>query len=150
MTKILFVCHGNICRSPMAEFVFKDLVKKEGIEEAYYINSAATSNEEIGNGVHAGTCKKLIEAGIYCEGHKSTKLTKIDFQNYDFLVGMDRNNILNMKKISGEKEQEKIARLLDFTDSPDDIADPWYTGDFEKTYQDIVKGCKGFLAATRK
>ena len=149
MIKVLFVCHGNICRSPMAEFLLKDLVKKKGIADQFYIRSAATSTEEIWNGVgnpvHPGTKRKLAEAGISCEGKRAVQLTKADYENYDYLICMDAWNLKNTAVICGRDKDKKVYRLLDFTDDKRDVADPWYTGDFEKTYEDIRKGLEGFL-----
>ena len=146
MIKILFICHGNICRSPMAEFLFKDMVKNRGIADRFLIASAATSNEEIGNPPHPGTRKKLASLGISCQGKHARRMTSRDFDEYDYLLGMDSWNIRNMKRFArNAQDEEKIARLLDFSDHPRDIADPWYTGDFETTYRDIMKGLEGLL-----
>ena len=145
MIKVLFICHGNICRSPMAEFVMKDLVKKEGLEKQFYIASAATSTEEIGNGVHRGTRKKLSEFGISTAGKTAVQLTRSDYEQYDFLLGMDSYNIRNILRMIGGDQEHKVCRLLEFTEQPRDIADPWYTGDFDQTYDDIDKGCKALL-----
>ena len=146
MIKILFVCHGNICRSPMAEFLFKDMVKNRGIADRFLIASAATSNEEIGNPPHPGTRKKLASLGISCQGKRARRMTSRDFDEYDYLLGMDSWNIRNMKRFArNAQDEEKIARLLDFSEHPRDIADPWYTGDFETTYQDIMEGLEGLL-----
>ena len=145
MIKILFICHGNICRSPMAEFVMKDLVKKEGLEDQFYIASAATSTEEIGNGVHRGTRKKLSEFGINTAGKTAVQLKRSDYEQYDFLLGMDSYNIRNIFRMIGKDQEHKVYRLLEFTEQPRDIADPWYTGDFNQTYEDIDQGCKGLL-----
>ena len=141
--KILFVCHGNICRSPMAEFVMRDMIKKCGLDGKIVTASAATSTEEIGNPVHSGTRRKLREHGISTDGKYAVLLTKSDYDKYDYLIGMDSANIRNMKRITGG--DEKIVRLLDLTDEPRDVADPWYTGDFDTTYNDVVKGCKVLL-----
>ena len=141
--KILFVCHGNICRSPMAEFVMRDMIKKRGLDGKIVTASAATSTEEIGNPVHSGTRRKLREHGISTDGKYAVQLTKSDYDKYDYLIGMDSANIRNMKRITGG--DEKIIRLLDLTDEPRDVADPWYTGDFDTTYNDVVKGCKVLL-----
>ncbi len=141
--KILFVCHGNICRSPMAEFVMRDMIKKRGLDGKIVTASAATSTEEIGNPVHSGTRRKLREHGISTDGKYAVQLTKSDYDKYDYLIGMDSANIRNMKRITGG--DEKIVRLLDLTDEPKDVADPWYTGDFDTTYNDVVKGCKVLL-----
>ena len=146
MIKILFVCHGNICRSPMAEFVMKDMVKRQGLADQFYIASAATSTEEIGNPVHYGTRNKLAQVGISTAVKYAVRMERRDYQEYDYIVGMDRWNYKNMLRISGNKDKDKkISLLLDYTDHPRDVADPWYTGDFEKTYEDIMAGCKGLL-----
>lgn len=145
MIKVLFVCHGNICRSPMAEFVFKDIVKKAGMEQQFYIASAATSSEEIGNPVHHGTRNKLRQYGISTAGKYAMKLTPADYDSYDYLIGMETRNIINMKRIVGEDSEGKIHRLLDFTNTPGDIDDPWYTGDFDTTYEEIKKGCEALF-----
>lgn len=149
MIKILFVCHGNICRSPMAEFLLKDMVQKRGIADQFYIQSAATSAEEIWNGVgnpvHPGTKRKLAEAGISCEGKRAVQLIKADYNNYDYLICMDSWNLKNIARICGRDKENKVYRLLDFTEEKRDVADPWYTGNFDKTYEDIVLGLEGFL-----
>lgn len=146
MIKILFVCHGNICRSPMAEFVMKDIVKKQGIENEFFIASAATSAEEIGNGVHYGTKNKLKSYGISTDGKRAVQLRKSDYEDYDYIIGMDVYNLRNMKRMLPEDSENKIHLLLDFSDNPRDIADPWYTGDFDKTYDDVLEGCKALLS----
>lgn len=145
MIRILFVCHGNICRSPMAEFLLKSMVQEKGISDQFYIASAATSTEEIGNPVHYGTRKKLSEYGISCNGKYAVQMTRADYDRYDYLIGMDQWNIRNMQRIVGKDEKGKIRRLLDFTDHPRDIADPWYTGNFDITYEDIREGCEALL-----
>ena len=145
MIKILFVCHGNICRSPMAEFVMKDMVEKQGIAEDFYIASAATSTEEIGNGVHYGTRKKLAEFGISTDGKRAVQLKKNDYDKYDYIIGMDSWNMRNMKRMLPEDRDNKIHLLLDFSANPRDIADPWYTGDFDTTYDDILEGCTALM-----
>lgn len=145
MIKVLFVCHGNICRSPMAEFILKDMVKKKGLEKDFFIASSATSTEEIGNPVHPGTRNKLQQYGISTAGKYAVQLRKQDYEKYDYFLGMDSWNIKNMKKILGGDPEGKVARLLEYSNYPRDIADPWYTGDFDKTYEDIVEGCKSFL-----
>ena len=150
MIKILFVCHGNICRSPMAEFVLKDMVEKEGIASEFYIASAATSTEEIGNPVHHGTRSKLAQVGISTSGKYAVQMKRSDYQEYDYIIGMDNWNYRNMLRIAGKDKEEKISLLLDYTDHPQDVADPWYTGDFEKTYEDVLAGCQGFLAHLRQ
>lgn len=146
MIKVLFVCHGNICRSTMAEFVFKDMVKKRGVADKFYIASAATSSEEIGNHIHYGTRNKLNEVGIPFDKNKvATRIVKSDYDKYDYIIGMDYANISNMKKVFGDDEKGKIHRLLEFVGEERDIADPWYTGNFDVTYDDIVRGLEGFL-----
>ena len=146
MTNILFVCHGNICRSPMAEFVMKDLVKKAGMENVFSIASAATSTEEIGNPVYPPARRKLSEHGISCAGKTARQLRRADYEHYDYLVGMDSANFRNMQRICGGDPEGKISLLLDYTDHPGSVADPWYTGDFEATWQDVLAGCRGLLA----
>ena len=146
MKKILFVCHGNICRSPMAEFVMKDLVRKAGMEDVFCIASAATSTEEIGNPVYPPARRKLSEHGISCAGKTARQLRKADYEHYDYLVGMDSANFRNMQRICGGDPEGKISLLLDYTDHPGSVADPWYTGDFEATWQDVLAGCRGLLA----
>ena len=145
MTKILFICHGNICRSPMAEFVMKDLVKKAGLETEFLIESAATSTEEIGNPVYPPARRKLAEHGISCAGKTSRQFTGSDYDQYDLLIGMDRANIRNMNRICGGDPEGKLHLLMEYTDHPGDVADPWYTGDFETTWRDVLAGCKGLL-----
>lgn len=142
MINVLFVCHGNICRSPMAEFLFKDYVKKKHKEQLFHIESAATSSEEIGNPVHYGTKKILNELGIDCSQKRARKIRRNDFENFDFIIGMDQYNISNLKRFF--ETNEKIYSLLDFTNLHRDISDPWYTGDFLKTYEDICIGIEGF------
>ena len=141
----MFVCLGNICRSPMAEFVLKDLVRKRNLSNEFYIKSSATSSEELGNGVHYGTIKKLNDVGIPVETRKATKLDKSDYDKYDYILGMEKSNIKNILRIVGNDSQHKIYRLLDFSNNPRDIADPWYTGNFDITYNDILEGCIAFL-----
>ena len=185
MTRILFVCHGNICRSPMAEFVMKELVKKEGLEADFEIASAATSTEEIGNPVYPPARRKLAEHGIGCAGHAARQLTAGDYGCWDYLIGMDSANLRNMRRICGGDQSGKISLLLDWTDRPtgttakpgallgrggarerardarqdvsrqsglcdNEVADPWYTGDFEATWQDVLAGCRGLLDHIRR
>ncbi|HOO28507.1 MAG TPA: low molecular weight protein-tyrosine-phosphatase [Lachnospiraceae bacterium] len=149
MISILFICHGNICRSPMAEFMMKDMVKKAGREEEFLIASAATSAEEIWNGVgnpvYPPARRKLAQHGISCAGKKAVQLTRADYEKYDYLLGMDGRNISNMMRLFGSDPEGKVFRLLDFSDDPRDIADPWYTGDFDTTYNDLLEGCRAFL-----
>lgn len=142
--KILFICHGNICRSPMAEFVMKELVKKSGRTDIY-IESAATSTEEIGNDIHPGTKRKLREEGIPFERRAARRMTAADYSRFDLIVGMDTENIRNILRITGGDPENKVRRLLEFTDRVRDIADPWYTGDFDETFRDIDRGCRGIL-----
>ena len=146
MIKILFICHGNICRSPMAEFVMKNLVAQAHLSDSFYIDSAATSREEIGNGIHRGPQKKLREQGIPCSGHRARQMTAADYENFDYLIGMESYNLGRMERLAGGDPEGKICRLLDFTDRPGDIADPWYTGNFDETYVDVDEGCRGLLA----
>ena len=141
MIKILFVCLGNICRSPMAEFVMKDLVKKEGLEDYFLIESAATSAYESGNPVHYGTREILKRMNISCAGKTSRQMRYEDYKRYDYLIGMEQRNLVNMKRITKGDPDNKMFRLLDYSDCPRDIADPWYTDNFEITYEDILEGC---------
>lgn len=180
MTRILFICHGNICRSPMAEYVMKDLVKKAGQTGRFRIASAATSTEEIGNPVYPPARRKLAEHGIACDGHRARQLTAADYDAFDLLIGMDNANLRNMRRICGGDPAGKMHLLMEFTDrqkgttakpkallgrgearerptfSPqaeteesvlrfDEVADPWYTGDFEATWRDVEEGCRGLL-----
>ena len=145
MKKILFVCHGNICRSPMAEFVMKDLVKKAGLVLQFRIESAATSREEIGNPVYPPARCKLTEQGISCDGHAARQLTNQDYDKYDLLIGMDSANLRNMYRICGGDFAGKMSLLMDHTTRPGNVADPWYTEDFEATWRDVLEGCQGLL-----
>ena len=145
MIKILFVCHGNICRSPMAEFIFRDMVAKRGLAAEFSIASAATSREEIGNPVYPPAKRKLKEHGIDPAGKTARQMTAQDYKDYDYLLAAERYNIRNMERITGGDPQHKIFRLLDFSDRHRDIADPWYTGDFDEAWDDIVEGCQAFL-----
>lgn len=145
MTKVLFICHGNICRSPMAEFVMKDMVKKAGLEQLFRIDSAATSAEEIGNPVYPPARRKLAEHGIDCGGKTARRLKSSDYDEYDLLIGMDTDNLRRMFVTCGGDFEEKMYLLLDFTDRRGDVADPWYTGDFEATWRDVEAGCRGLL-----
>ena len=148
MIRILFVCHGNICRSPMAEYVMKDLVKKAGLEGQFLIASAATSTEEIGNPVYPPARRKLAEHNISCQGHAARQLQSRDYSKYDLLIGMDNANIRNMRRICGGDPEGKIHLLMDYADQPGkEVADPWYTGDFEITWQNVLSGCQGLLKA---
>ena len=144
-TKILFVCHGNICRSPMAEFVMKRLVEEAGLADQFEIASAATSTEEIGNPVYPPARRKLAEHGIGCEGKTARQMTCDDYHHYDMIVAMDRNNLRNLRRMFGDDTDHKISLLMDHTHRPGDVADPWYTGDFEATWNDVLEGCQGLL-----
>lgn len=145
MHKILFVCHGNICRSPMAEFVMKKMVKDAGREAQFEIASAATSTEEIGNPVYPPARRILAEHGIGCAGKTARQMTRQDYDYFDQIIAMDRNNLRNLKRMFGEDPQHKISLLMDYTHRPGDVADPWYTGDFETTWRDVWDGCEGLL-----
>ena len=145
MIKILFICLGNICRSPMAEFLLKDMVKKRGIAADFYIASAATSTYEIGNPVHRGTRAKLAQYGISVAGKTAVQLTKEDYAKYDYLIGMDTANIRDIMRITGSDPQHKVYKLLQFAGSERNIADPWYTGNFDVTYDDIYEACTALL-----
>ena len=150
MIKILFVCHGNICRSTMAQYVMQDMVEKLGINEQFYIDSAATSYEEIGNGVHQGTRQKLTKEGIYCGNHRARHIELSDYDTFDYIIGMDTANMRNLNKFYNNDLEGKIYKLLQFAGEIGDIADPWYTGNFDVTYDDVVRGCKGLLKEIRQ
>ena len=143
--RIIFVCHGNICRSPMAEFVMKELVEQAGLTDSIYVESAATSTEEIGNVVYPPARRKLAEHGISCEGKRARQLRAADYSRFDLLIGMDDWNLRNMKAICGGDPEGKILRLMDLTDRPGEVSDPWYTGDFESTWRDVSCGCCALL-----
>ncbi|HIS63779.1 MAG TPA: low molecular weight phosphotyrosine protein phosphatase [Candidatus Avoscillospira avistercoris] len=145
MIKILFVCHGNICRSPIAEFVMKDLVRKAGRAAEFSIVSAATSTEELGNPVYPPARRMMAAHGIDCTGKTARQLRKADYAQYDYLIGMDQANFRNMQRMCGGDPDGKIHLLLDFTDRPGQVADPWYTGDFQATWEDVLEGCEGLL-----
>ena len=145
MIRILFVCHGNICRSPMAEFVMKDLVCKQGRSAEFVIVSAATSTEEIGNSVYPPAKAELRKHGIGCEGKRAVQLRREDYDKYDLLIGMDSANIRNMQRMLGGDPQGKIRKLMDYTDRGGDVADPWYTDRFDVAYRDIYDGCVALL-----
>ena len=145
MKKIIFVCLGNICRSPMAEFVMKDVVAKAGLSHEFEIASAATSTYEIGNPVYPPARQKLAENGIDCKGKTARQITKRDYDYYDYIVAMDQSNIRNLKNMLSNDPQGKISLLMDYTSRPADVADPWYTGDFQATWDDVSEGCKALL-----
>ena len=145
--KILFICHGNICRSTMAQFVMEYMVEKEGLSDSFVIESAATSREEIGNPPHHGTVRKMHEMGIPMRAHRAVQMRRDDYDKFDYIVGMDKWNEKNIFRIIGSDPQNKVSSLLDYTPRKgQDIADPWYTGNFEDTYRDVDEGCKAFLA----
>lgn len=145
MTKILFVCHGNICRSPMAEFVMKHLVHKAGRDSEFVIDSAATSTEEIGNGMHRGTVQKLREKGVPFTDHRARQITAADYEKYDYLIGMDEENIFNMQRRWNGDPLGKVHLLLNYCGCADEVADPWYTGNFDATWADVYAGCAAML-----
>lgn len=149
MIRVLFVCLGNICRSPMAEFIMKSIISERGLSDRFYIASAATSTEEIWNGVgnpvYPPAKRELAKHGISCEGKRAVQITKADYGKYDYILGMEERNIRNILRIVGKDPEHKVKILLDYSDHPRDIADPWYTGNFESTYRDVVEGCEGFL-----
>jgi len=146
MIKVLFVCLGNICRSPMAELMFKDMIKKKGLESKFLIESAGTSNEEEGNPVYPPAARKLAEFGISTSGKYARKLTKDDYDKYDYILAMENSNLRNIEKILGKDVDKKVFRLLDLSKNPRDIADPWYTGNFDITYSDIKEGLEAFIS----
>ena len=150
MIKVLFICHGNICRSPMAEFVMKNLASGAGLEDQFCIESAATSTEEIGNPVYPPARRKLAEHGIDCAGKTARQLRSSDYGRFDLLIGMDKANLRNMHRICGGDPYGKIHAMLEYAGRPgEDVADPWYTGDFEATWQDVLAGCQGLLELVR-
>ena len=154
MIKVLFICHGNICRSPMAEFILKDMVNNQALADQFHIESAATSTEEIWNGignpVYPPAREELAKHGISCSGKRAVQLKKSDYGKYDYLLGMDSWNMRNMMRILRSDPEGKVKRFLDYSDNPRDIADPWYTGNFQVTYKDIVEGCEMFLKYLRE
>ena len=147
--KILFVCHGNICRSPMAQYVMRDLVKKAGLEKQFEIASAATHYDEIGSPVYPPARRMMMAHGINCSGHRARLLTKADYNRWDYLIGMDSANLRNMHRICGGDSDGKMSLLLDHIGQRRDVADPWYTGDFEATWQDVMDGCTALLEELR-
>lgn len=144
-THILFVCHGNICRSPMAEFVMKDLVRKAGLEDRFLIASKAARRDELGNDTHYGTKAKLRQMGVPFAKRRATLLDRSDYDAYDYLIGMDEENMRDMLRLFGGDPNGKIYKLLRFADEDRDVADPWYTGNFDETYEDVLKGCTALL-----
>ena len=150
MVKILFVCYGNICRSPMAQAVMADLVAQTGLQAKIAVDSAATSTEEIGHGPHHGTRRVLAAHGVPCVEHRARQLTRADYAEYDLLIGMESRNVRDMVRMLGGDPQHKVRRLLDFTNAAGDIDDPWYTGDFESTYRDVTRGCTALLRAVER
>lgn len=146
MIKILFICHGNICRSPMAEFVLKHLTAQSNLTSEIHIASAATSTEEIGNDIHRGTKRKLTQMKVPFSPRRARQVTRADYDEYDYLIVMDGNNLRNLRRIIGEDGENKVYKLLDFTERKgQDIADPWYTGNFDETYDDVLEGCEGLI-----
>ncbi len=143
---VLFVCHGNICRSPMAEYLFKDMVSKRGIGSRFNIESAATTTEELGQPVHPGTYNRLLREGILCKGHKARLFKKTDYDKFDLIICMDEENMRGIYRIIKEDPKGKIHKMLEFAGCNRDVADPWYTGDFDATYDDIYDGCVGLLS----
>ncbi len=143
--RILMVCWGNICRSPMAEFVMKDLVEKRGVADRFYIESAAHSSEEIGNPVYPPAKAELARHGISCEGKRARQMMREDYDKFDYIIGMEKMNLGYMNRILGADPEGKVHLLMDFTDHPEDIADPWYTGDFSGVYKQILEGCEALL-----
>ena len=146
MVKILFVCHGNICRSPMAEFIMKKMVRERGLDREFVIASAATSREELGNPVYPPAKRILFRHGITCNGKTAVQMTRADYGKYDYIVAMDKQNLRNITRIIGNDSENKVSLLLDFTDFPRSVDDPWYSGDFETAYSDIEEGCEALLA----
>ncbi len=150
MIKILFVCHGNICRSTMSQFVFQHMVNNLNISDQFYIDSRATSTEEIGNPPHRGTIRKMKEVGIPVIPHRATQISRSDYDNFDYLIGMDTWNMRNLGRMLKGDPEGKVYKLLTFAGSDRDIADPWYTGNFDETYDDVVEGCEGLLTYLRE
>ena len=144
--KILFLCHGNICRSTMAEFIFKDLVEKAGLSDVFVIDSAATSSEEIGSDVYPPARRKLEEKGVFCGHHRARRLTPEDYDKWDYIILMDEENLRGLKRIIPGDSKGKVSMLMSWAGEDSDVADPWYTGDFETTYRDVLKGCTALLA----
>ncbi len=149
MTNVMFICHGNICRSPMAEFVFKNLIAQRGCADEFVVKSSATSTEEIGHPVYPPAKAELARHGIACDGKVAVQLTRADYTQYDYFICMDTRNRRNALAIFGGDPDGKVSMMLDYTDRGGDVADPWYTGDFTVTYRDVVDGCEGLLAAIK-
>ena len=147
--RILFICHGNICRSPMAEFVLKQKVEERGLSANFEIASAATSREEIGNPVYPPARRMLQAHGISCAGKTARQMTRADYDYYDYIIAMDQNNMRNLQRIVGQDVDNKISLLMDYTDTPRDVADPWYTGNFQATWDDVQEGCERLLDALK-
>ena len=147
MIKVLFICHGNICRSTMAQYVFQYMVDQSGLTDSFYIDSAATSREEIGTPPHYGTQRKLKEVGIPCGDHRARRMRREEYDQFDYIIGMDSWNIRNINRIIGNGDPEgKVNMLLDFTERRgQEIADPWYTGNFDETYRDVKEGCEALF-----
>ena len=145
MTKILFICHGNICRSSCAEYVFRDIVKRSDMEDDFYVESKATSSEELGNGMYPPMAKVLISHGIISSGHRARRMKEGDYDDFDLLIGMDSENMYYMNRMWKDDSEGKLHLLLDYTDNPREVSDPWYTRDFETAYRDIVEGCEALF-----
>ena len=145
MVKILFVCHGNICRSPKCEFILKDMIRQKGLQDEFYIESCATSTEEIGRSLHPGAKRKLYEMGIPNERRRARQLTREDYDAFDYLICMDEWNVRNIMRIIRRDPENKVHMLLEYAGERREIADPWYTGNFDETYEDLIRGCTGFL-----
>lgn len=150
MTRVLFVCLGNICRSPMAECIFRDMVEKRGLAREFYVDSAATSTEELGNPIYPPARRKLAAMGVPLTGHRARQMTRSDYRDFDLILGMETANIRNILRITGGDPEGKVCRLLDYTDRPRDIDDPWYTDDFDTAYREIARGCEALLASLSK
>ena len=150
MIRVLFVCHGNICRSPMAEFIMKDIVKKAGLDEKIEISSVAATQDEIGNGMYPPAKRKLEEMGIPYTRRAARLFTSADYEKYDVIIGMDEENREDLLHLTQGDPKKKLKQLMDFTDTPKEVADPWYTGNFNETYEDILRGTTGLLQALRK
>lgn len=150
MTRVLFVCLGNICRSPMAECIFKDMVEKRGLSGKFFIDSAATSTEELGNPIYPPARWKLTAMGVPLTGHRARQMTRSDYRDFDLILGMETANIRNILRITGGDPEGKVRRLLDYTDRRRDIDDPWYTDDFDTAYREIAQGCEALLASLEK